>query len=215
MDASYEDKMYHQVERSLANNINDRVYVPIEMIDKPTYTGRKSRYDSKDISKNDNIAGEEALDAEIIENRNEISAKKMDGSEYKEEATRLSRAEYIRLAREACLRQLNAIDTSGKIFENTGSQDDIHNPWLGRKKKDKVTKLFSEGREEEETQYDLASYRSLIIRTVCAIVVFLSIFIIDKIKLSWGNFSYETIKNYITGNNQLKVLEDLIVSWLK
>ena len=46
-------------------------------------------------------------------------------------------------------------------------------------------------------------------------MVFASIFLIDKIKVDWGVFSYETIRQYVTGNNQLKVLEEILVSWLK
>ena len=46
-------------------------------------------------------------------------------------------------------------------------------------------------------------------------MVFISIFIIDKIKLNFGTFSYNTIRQYVTENNQLKVIEEIIVSWLK
>lgn len=64
--------------------------------------------------------------------------------------------------------------------------------------------LFKERGETEKLTEDIASYRSLIIRTVCAVVIFIFIFIIDKVKLDGGTFLYEAIHHYVTGNNQLK-----------
>ena len=62
---------------------------------------------------------------------------------------------------------------------------------------------------------ELLSYKSLVIRTVCALVIFFSLFIIDKIKFELGNFTYETIRHYVTGFNQMDIIEEIIVSWLK
>lgn len=185
VDTSYEDKMYRQIEKSLSNNINDKLFVPIEMMNKAEPSASEDKQE---------------VDYPVFE--------------YREEGPRLSRAELIIQAREACLRQMNAMESSGKIYDNYGGAPDSVNSFHGRKRISRVERLFNE-EEEEAPPDELASYKSLIIRTVCAAVIFVSVFIIDKIKVDWGAFSYETIHRYVTGNNQLKVLEELLVSWLK
>ena len=174
VDTNYEDKMYQQIEKSLSSNIDDGIYVPIE----------------------------------IIEDKAAIY-------EVQDEGVRLSRAEYIRQAREACLRQIDAYDSRSKLSEIYYGQDSQADIFHDRKKKDKIRNLFSDSDQEDALPEEIASYKSLIIRTVCAIVIALSIFIIDKIKLDFGAFSYNTIRQYVTENNQLKLLEDILVSWFK
>lgn len=212
MDTSYEDKMYRQIEKSLSNNINDKLFVPIEMIDRPTFMGKNKKQIVDSISYEEDIVNKEAnlLDKPYDDLRNVESAM----VEYREEGPRLSRAEYIIQAREACLRQMNTMDSPNRTYDNYGGTEETTYSSLGRKKKGKVERLFHEG-DEEVLPEEVASFRSLIIRTVCAAVIFFSIFIIDKVKVNWGVFSYESIRQYVTGNNQLKVLEEIIVSWLK
>ena len=176
MDTNYEYKLYRQIEKSLSNNVNDRLLVPIEMIDGADSNGAVA--------------------------------------EYKENEPRLSRAEYILQEREACLRQMNSIDATSRVYNSYVGADDSIYSTFGKRKKDKVENLFNEG-DDEALPEEIASFRSLIIRTVCAVVIFLSIFIIDKVKMDLGKFSYETIRQYVTGYNQLNTLEELIVSLLK
>lgn len=171
--------MYTQAQKSITNNLNDKLFVPIEIIDNSTYD------DSNDIRIVDAIE------------------------------PKLSRAEYILQAREACLRQMNTLNTTSRISNLYIDDDSSAYSNNERKKRSKVERLFDEGSGEENLPGEIASYRSLVIRTVCAVVLFISIFIIDKIKLSWGTFSYESIREYVTGNNQLRALEEVIVSWLK
>lgn len=210
MDTSYEDNMYRQIEKSLSNNINDRLFVPIEMIDKPAYMGRPNKQRTDSISQEENMEMDDSYDGNRIYNDRMESSPESD-----EGGPRLSRAEYIRQAREACLRQMNGLDVSGRASDfYLGDEDSIHS-FGGRKRKDKAAGLFYEGNTEESSPEEMASFRSLIIRTVCAVVLFISIFIIDKIKVDWGAFSYETIRQYVTGNNQLKALEEIILSWIK
>lgn len=235
MDTSYEDKMYRQIEKSLSNNINDKLYVPIEMIDKPTYRGRNNKQIVDSVSYDENLlqkepafldnykyygnrgAANKAIDEDKgatnkpIDEYKGASNRAID--EDKEGLPRLSRAEYIRQAREACLRQMNQVEAAVNIYDSNGRVDDSIYSSHGRKNKDRIEKLFNEN--EMELPEELASFRFLIIRTICAAVIFLSIFIVDKVKVSWGAFSYETIRQYVTGNNQLRALEEIIVSWLK
>lgn len=214
MEVSYEDKIYRQIEKNLANNINDKLYVPIEMIDMSTYKENKNKH-TDPVPYKEDIKGEDPL---VINNSNsskDMLENQINVDGYSQEGARLSRAEYIRQAREACLRQLSAMDTSARAINYNIGEEELNNPLIGKKKRDKVTKLFQEGSLEEDIPDEVASYRSLILRTVFAAVIFLSIFIIDKVKVNWGGFSHEAIKDYITANNQLKVLEEIIVSWLK
>ncbi|NLO08248.1 MAG: hypothetical protein GX129_00030 [Clostridiales bacterium] len=212
MDTSYEDKMYRQIEKSLSNNINDKLFVPIEIINRPTYMGKNKKKIVDSISYEEDIVQKEPILLDKpYDDKIDVGSAMV---EYREEGPRLSRAEYIIQAREACLRQMNTADTSSRIYDSYGGALDSIDSSHGRKKRSKVERLFYEG-EEEAPPEELASFRSLIIRTVCAAVIFLSIFIIDKVKVDWGVFSYEAIRQYVTGNNQLKALEEIIISWLK
>lgn len=214
MDTSYEDKMYRQVENSLLNNINDKLFVPIEIIDKPVYNRKNnnkiedSAFFKEQVTKNEpNLTFDSNYE-------NGDAIYNTDG-EYKEVEPRLSRAEYILQAREACLRQMNTLNTTSRMSD---VYVDDRSPIIStykNKKKNKAEGLFSLGNEKEDNPEEITSFRSLIIRTICAVVIFLSIFIIDKVKLNWGAFSYETLEKYVISNNQLKALEEIIVSWLK
>ena len=214
MDTSYEDNMYRQIENSLSNNINDRLFVPIEMIDRPTFRGKSNKQSVDTISYDEETVKKEPDFLEVYKANEDRGDVGNDAVEYREEEPRLSRAEYIIQAREACLRQMSLMDSSGRPYDDYGNDLDSIYSTHERKKRSKVERLFNDT-EEEVPPEELASFRSLIIRTVCAAVIFTSIFIIDKVKVEWGVFSYETIQRYVTGNNQLKVLEELIVSWLK
>lgn len=219
MDAGYEEKIYRQIEKNLSDNINDKLYVPIELIDKSAYSSRNNV--TKSLSdKNNNIykdfqnRNNQVTDFENRDSNYDWPGNQAEYDRLQEDKPVLSRAEYIRLAREACLRQLYSAESSAGSGDNYAGQDEIYNPFFGKKRKEKVAKLFQDGTEDVLPD-EIASYKSLIIRTVCALVIFLSIFIIDKVKLKWGNFSYETIRHYVTGYNQLDEIEEKIVSWLK
>ena len=92
---------------------------------------------------------------------------------------------------------------------------------MTEKKKVNRLRLFGENTyteemiEQGETPQELASFRALIIRTVCAIVIFLAVFIIDKFEIKIGEFTFEKVREYVTGKDTLKALENIIVTWLK
>jgi hypothetical protein len=69
--------------------------------------------------------------------------------------------------------------------------------------------------KEENTPQEIAAFRALIIRTVCAIVLFLFIFVVDKFEISIGKITPGKIQEYVTGNDSLQELEDIIVTWIK
>lgn len=212
MDTNIEDKMYHQIERSLSNNINENLFS----------TGRvfeKERQPMKGNSAFDSLGPVHKTMIPDMEHTNEAF-------EYIRESPTLSRAEYIRQAREACLRQMNVTSSykaSDEYEINPGTQDSdsLH------KKKPKILNLFHDGQiapgtvlsevvaGEGASPQEIASFRFLIIRTVCAIVIFISIFAFDKLQGKIGSLSFEAVKEYVIGNDRLQELENIIVTWLK
>lgn len=197
MDSNVEDKMYRQIEKSLSNNINESLFA----------AGRG--YDDKKSVERDNYNA----DFGAYTDTDKSEGTDREQPEYTGNFPQLSRAEYIRQAREACLRQMNMLPSGGRSIEDYGDFTDPMHSGLPIKKKGKG--LFRDGEEEENSPQEIASFRSLIIRTVCAIVLFISIFAIDKLEVKWGDFSYQTVREFVTGKDQMGQLETWIVSWLK
>ncbi len=197
MDANVEDRIVHQIEKNLSNQINENLFI----------TGRA--IEDKHRAEYNSSAIEESMGAR--EGHNSIREKKeeADGA-----FPQLSRAEYIRQAREACLRQMNATPSVLRGAGNAIDENEPLLPALSMKRKQKEDPLFR-SEEEEDTGLEAASYRSLMIRTVCAVMLFLSIFLIDKFKMKFGDFSFKTVEELVRGKDGLAALEDLIVSWLK
>ena len=133
----------------------------------------------------------------------------------------LSRAEYIRQAREACLRQLSNAQVYSRPYDVNYMDTETLNPEQNTNKKQKTWKLFQEGtevahpRSDDNSAKEIASFRSLVIRMVFAVVLFVAIFIIDNFELKIGNITNEVIQEYVTGNDQLQELENILVTWLK
>ena len=158
---SYEDdRMISQIETSLASNMSDDIYQTRDIFQP------RDRYGSDDIYiSNDEYGGPDFV-----------------------EPVPMSRAEYIRQAREACHRQLNLDPKQVRVYEE---------------------------HKENISSNELASFNGLIIRSVCAIVIFLIIFAIDKLDAKIGDFSSAYIKDFLTTNKTLEYLENLVVTWLK
>lgn len=211
MDTNIEDKMYHQIEKNLSNNINENLFSAGKVTDKEKLP---------------------MLQSTVIESTDLVNRTKDVKQEYVDESfadmsqqPTLSRAEYIRQAREACLRQLS--NQSIRMMDTYYPENEEIGEISSNKKKTKAMKLFKDNErmlslpwadnkyEEEETPQDIASYQSLIIRLVCAIVLFLGVFLIDKFDFQLGTFSKEVVREYVTGNDTLKQLEEVVVSWLK
>ena len=128
----------------------------------------------------------------------------------------LSRAEYIRQARESCMRQLNNTHMSPRVMDSLLPEsipEDV--VMLPEKKKMKVMSFFHQDTTKENTKQELSEFRFLIIRMVCAIVLFLSVFIADQIEIKWGSFTHAAIRECITGNDKLVQLENIFVSFFK
>ena len=139
-------------------------------------------------------------------------------NDYINEAPMISRAEYIRQARESCLRQLSNVQLYSKPYDINYMEPDIPSEQLSDKNSHAMN-LFHNAPENhtltKNPEQQLASFRSILIRSVCAIILFLSIFALDKFHVKAGNVSNQVIKEYVTGNDALKDLENIIVGWLK
>ena len=200
MDSNFDDKIINQIETSLSNQMNESLFT----------TGLE-KSNRSDTQENAEYAGR---NYDYIGNQ----------------MPPLSRAEYIRQARAACLRQLNNIqdrtDRTGS-YENYSPDTDTFVQEKPHKKKARGLGLFQEGSNpvqamstgsrgyEENLPQEIASYRALIIRTVCAILIFLLIFAFDRFDLAIGKFTSESVREYVTSNDTLKKLEELVVIWLK
>lgn len=208
MDIKNEDTMVRQIEKNLSNNINDNLFL----------TGR--------IAENNRLPMKDKYDMEAEAKKTGAGDPDYPLVSYDYISTiptTVSRAEYIRQAREACLRQLSNVQLYSRPYdvnymdaavEGTQQQQLEH-------KKAKVWKLFHdstfpEGRPaEENSPQEIAAFRSLIVRMVCAIVLFLAVFLIDKFEFKLGNITHTMIREYVTANDTFQGLEDIFVTWIK
>lgn len=155
-----DDRMISQIETSLADSMSDDIYKSRDIFQSRDSDTSDDMCISNDVYREPDIAG----------------------------PVPMSRAEYIRQAREACHRQLNLTSKEVKYHEEPN---------------------------ENIPSYELASYNGLMLRSVCAIVIFLIIFAIDKLDIKVGSFSSGYIKDFVTTNKTLEYLENLVVGWLK
>jgi len=208
MDSKVEDKIVRQIEKNLSNNINENLFL----------TGRIFEKDTK-VNTSSTVLDNPEPKIHTSETSMDHSASSYEYSN--QPSTILSRAEYIRQARESCLRQLSAMSSGTATYNNIYPDVDPPNPeYLGHKKA-RTMKLFREDPmseseyKEENTPEEIASFRFLIIRTVCAIMLFLTIFIFDKFNFKIGSFTSEIVQEFVTGNDSLLELENILVTWLK
>lgn len=211
MDTNLEDKMYHQIEKNLSNSINENLFTSGRLYEKDKLPVLQSSVLETTVTQ--------------VEDKNKTIEYTGETYDYVGQTPGLSRAEYIRQAREACLRQLNNqsmrdMDTYNYLLEDPNSDS------LNKKRpkspkmiedKEKILRLPWNGNShvEEETPHEIASFKSLIIRMICAIVILLVIFAIDKFNFKVGAFSKELVREYVTGNDTLQHIEEIVVSWLK
>lgn len=217
MDTKSEDKILSQIEKNLTSSINENLFLTGRVCeDGNTLTKKKylQEYGKASMNpgrnKEDNLQEDYPLkDYPLVTNDHICDM-----------PPPLSRAELIRQAREACLRQLNGSQITGRPYEPGYISLDTTVTDIPAEKKGKRFRPFgkstgSDMARDEASPQEVAAFRSLIIRTACAVILFLCIFIIDKFKLRIGNLTYSTIEEYITGNDALKALENMIVTWLK
>lgn len=207
MDIKNEDTMVKQIEKNLSDNINENLYA------------KNGTTDSNQPLFQKHYRTEQLVDTYQEEEANPyyplISTDYISGN-----STRVSRAEYIRQAREACLRQLSSIQIYSRPYDvNYIEPEPV--PEDIEPKKTKGMKLFHNTEVSEKilpehnSKQDSISIRFLIIRSICAILLFLCVFAFDKMEWQIGSFTHHTIQEYVTGNDALRGLENFILAWLK
>ncbi len=136
----------------------------------------------------------------------------------------ISRAEYIRQARESCLRQLSEVQSTARAYDSYYLEPISKNAVAPDTGQVRPKGLFRDGYgyvgketediglNEEGSMKEQAAFRFLVIRMVCAIVIFLAVFMIDRFDLRIGAFNSDKIQEYVTGKDNLKELEAKLVT---
>lgn len=213
MDRHVEDKMVKQIEKNLSDNFNSDLLYAGQNYGRNNQT--RYSIDTK-VANTLPVEATAGMDNPIL------------SFEYSN-PTSISRAEYIRQARESCLRQLSELQTTARAYDSYYLDTSVkhieelpqNNNIVIAEKENKPEKLLKEDsayQEEvgtQENMREIMAFRLLIIRMVCAIVIFLSVFLIDKFNFKIGSFESESIQEYVTGNDTLDSLENMIVTLLK
>lgn len=125
-----------------------------------------------------------------------------------EELMAHSRAEYIRLARESCTRNLGS-NHSGK---NNNQYKEM------QKEQRRALSTYAKTETYETTLPDVDSilpvfhFKPVLIRVICCALIFLSVFIIDKFDITIKNFNSNTVKEYISSNEGIEEAQNFFVS---
>ncbi len=238
MDNRSEDSIVRQIEKNLSQN-NDNLF----LVGKEPEDRRSQQTNSLVVTNKGSKPG--TMNAIRVEEtyfngnnkvRRDISTHNPEfplvSYDHIDDSLAISRAEYIRQAREACLRQLSDIQVYSRPYDVNYMNPETAATPESPPKKSKTWNLFREGHEdrgaednrfstdsaarsEDATPQELTSFRFLVVRMVCAVVLFLTVFVIDKLELKIGNFTNEKMQEYITQNDVMDDIEDYIVTWLK
>ena len=120
-----------------------------------------------------------------------------------------SRDEYIRMARESCIKNLHP--------ESQGGKGDLHKKEIYRQShSNSVSSYKGEGTGLfQMLGIKNTNIKYLLIRLICALVLFLAILIIDKFEVSIKSFNSNYIEKSITSNQGIEKAEDFFVSVYK
>lgn len=119
-----------------------------------------------------------------------------------------SRAEYIKLARESCTRNLNAPSWNSK--NNGKMKDENKNIKFNLFKKRDTADYYN----FTEGEFDIpsGSMRVFLIRAICAFMLFLTVFIIDKLNIEFKGISSNFIRQLVSSNQGIEDAENFLVS---
>lgn len=190
MDTNMEEKMVRQIESKLSNQMPEDLFATGRTIESQQVIGGLS------VDSNKMIKVEE-----VEQGRNDTDTPSIP----------MTRAEYIRQAREACLRQMNSHPRDTKVVDYVPEDSEIQAPAFGQWGSSQGYHPSS----PSEVAKEEVAYRSLVIRSVCCLVIFLFVFLFDKFDVTIGKFSGDTIREYIVHRDHLVELENIIVSWFK
>lgn len=145
---------------------------------------------------------------EFIEMIKKIKSDRLeDNMDNQEQFTVPSRAEYIRLARESCSKNLSSTHGNSK---NQGLYKMKENEKIDKVKlwnHDKVGSIT-----ENQTLFTLSSGKIILIRTICALLLFLSVFLIDHFDINMKKLNSKFIQESIMSNQTVEDAENFFVS---
>ncbi len=115
----------------------------------------------------------------------------------------LSREEYIRLARESCKKNLSY---NGGNLKNHGINKSKGNI--------KTEKPKTWDQTDMKTRLNLSSVnlKPLLIRIICAFVLFLAVFLIDKFDVKINSFNSKYIQDLVSSKQSIEDAENFFVS---
>ncbi len=114
-----------------------------------------------------------------------------------EHKTDRSRAEFVERARQSCYRNLN----------------DSNKGFTKNKKTSSLT--YNNSSKTKNSEGEMSPYRSLLIRTICAFAIFLTVVTICSLDGKYGTDHTSSIETMITNNISLEQTQDFFVSILE
>lgn len=119
-----------------------------------------------------------------------------------------SRAEYIKLARESCTRNFNSPGSNSK--NNTKMKGENKNTRFNLFGKRETTDYY----DFTQGEFDLSngSMKVFLIKTICAFMLFLTVLLIDKLKIEFKGISSNSIENLVSSNEFIEDAENFLVS---
>ncbi len=125
----------------------------------------------------------------------------------------LSRDEYIRMARESCNRNVGYNSSNAKNHgtnKNKGYMNsEKFRTW------DQADSMNRYNLSESGFNMTNVNLKSLLIRTICALILFLAVFIFDQFDLKVNTFNTKYIKDMVTSSQSIEQAEDYFVSFFK
>lgn len=117
-----------------------------------------------------------------------------------------SRAEYIRLARESCTRNLG--------INNLGKNRNLYKEMYKEQRKALMASYSDANQDKfgDTTILSSVNMKFLLLRIICCCLLFLSVFIFDKFDITIKDFNVDTVKQYITSNEGVKEAQDFFIS---
>lgn len=129
--------------------------------------------------------------------------------ENQEEYSVPSRAELIKLARESCTKNLSSANSNNKNQNSSQykAQNKSKNQGVARQSDSSNLHTIS-GRVELPTM----NLKLFIIRMICAVMIFLTVLIIDKLDIKFQELSSDLIEKCISTNQGMEDAEEFFVS---
>lgn len=119
-----------------------------------------------------------------------------------EEYAALSRADFIKLARESCSKNLSPVSRSNKESN------------LFRQKEYRGYENKSYGASNSGFDIPPVTIKLFLIRFICALMIFLTILIIDKLDLNHKTVNSEYFQECLASNQGIKDAEEAVASFI-